>query len=179
MIKSSICIILSLFLLITSSWAKEEKTSIPHAIEKNLPLPTYPEEGGEWLNFEVDETTGVSFALSVSDLQVIDDDITRYMVAITSASGVRNIFYEGIRCITQEYKTYAYGNSQKTLHPKSRPTWRAVRSSNKGFMRFRPTLYKYYLCNAVNDKQLSRDFILQNLKDSSYVEHVHIDSFVN
>lgn len=179
MIKNSICIVLSAFLLISTAWAKEEKTTIPHAIEKSLPLPAYPEEGEEWLNFEVDETTGVSFALSVANLQVIDDDITRYMVAITSKSGVRNIFYEGIRCITKEYKTYAYGNSQKALHPKSRPTWRTVRSSNKGIMRFRPTLYQYYLCDAVNNKQLNRDFILQNLKDSSYIEQIHTDSFVN
>ena len=40
------------------------------------------------------------------------DDVMRYTVVVVSPNGARNVFHEGLRCLTDEVKTYAYASNQ-------------------------------------------------------------------
>ena len=60
------------------------------------------------LRFEVDSRSSLVYAIDPQTLSVSEADrVVRYVVVATSSSGVRNIFFEGIRCPTAQVKTYA------------------------------------------------------------------------
>jgi len=60
------------------------------------------------LRFEVDSRSALVYAIDPQTLSVSEADrVVRYVVVATSPSGVRNIFFEGLRCPTGQVKTYA------------------------------------------------------------------------
>lgn len=125
------------------------KSNVPPTPEKkwkeqSWQLPPYPDparlRGGE-LSIQ-----GSSFAYQVDldSLSIGNDGVVRYAIVITSPSGAQNVFYDGIRCQTAEYKTYAYG-SQGKWQAAAYPEWQSlelVRGS-----RHRVELFQYYLCD--------------------------------
>lgn len=50
------------------------------------------------------------FGVDPQTLQIGEDDVVRYVIIATSASGAQNVLFEGIRCKTTEVKTYARWN---------------------------------------------------------------------
>jgi hypothetical protein len=54
------------------------------------------------------------------------DSLVRYVMVATSASGVRNVMYEALRCSTGEFKTYARYSSDGKWSPVSNSQWRSV-----------------------------------------------------
>lgn len=73
------------------------------------PVPAPPAFNLErLLRFEVDARSSLVYAIDPQTLSVSETDrVVRYVVVATSPSGVRNIFFEGIRCPTAQVKTYA------------------------------------------------------------------------
>jgi hypothetical protein len=61
-----------------------------------------------------------------STIVVSDDGVVRYVIVMTNATGSVNAVYEGIRCITDEVKTYARWTSSGTWSLASNPQWKAV-----------------------------------------------------
>jgi hypothetical protein len=60
------------------------------------------------LRFEVDPNSSFVYAIDPQTVSVSPEDrVVRYVMVATSPSGVRNVFYEGIRCQTAQVKTYA------------------------------------------------------------------------
>jgi hypothetical protein len=59
------------------------------------------------LTFDVSSGSSMVYGVDPATLSITPDDIVRYVIVATSPSGVRNAFYEGIRCLSGEYKTYA------------------------------------------------------------------------
>jgi hypothetical protein len=60
------------------------------------------------LRFEVDPNSSLVYAIDPQTLSISPGDrVVRYVMVATSPSGVRNVFYEGIRCGTAQVKTYA------------------------------------------------------------------------
>jgi hypothetical protein len=53
--------------------------------------------------------------------------------------------YEGIRCATHEYRTYAYGTHDGKFSRAQSSSWTKITSS--GAMAHRYNLRRYYLCN--------------------------------
>ncbi|WP_082210078.1 CNP1-like family protein [Serpentinimonas barnesii] len=57
--------------------------------------------------FEVGVDSPLRFGLVPDALQLGADGVIRYVVVAQSASGAVNVLYEGLRCRTQEMRTYA------------------------------------------------------------------------
>jgi len=112
--------------------------------EEQTTLPRYPVQG-EMLPLAVDTANrSFSFFIDPKSISVGSDQVVRYAIAIESKSGGRNIFYEGMRCSTREYKLYATGGGDKRWHPLGNPQWRPIPSG--GVTRYRADLFRFYLC---------------------------------
>lgn len=89
---------------------------------------------------------GFDYALDPGSVSRGKDGVMRYIVMLTSASGVRNVLYEGLRCDTGEFRTYAFGSGTDGFHRIGRSDWRAVRRDGTGAYRW--VLYRRYLCSS-------------------------------
>jgi hypothetical protein len=54
------------------------------------------------------------------------DGVVRYVVVMRNGSGSTNASYEGIRCTTDEVKTYARTNSAGSWIAIATPRWRSI-----------------------------------------------------
>jgi hypothetical protein len=70
--------------------------------------------------------SALRFGVDPSTVSVGQDRIVRYVVVATSASGVVNALYEGIRCGTGEYKVYARHNPSGGWKVAKDSPWRAL-----------------------------------------------------
>jgi hypothetical protein len=111
--------------------------------EASVQLPSTP-KAENLVSFNVSPTATQSFAIDVSSLTVGTDGVIRYTLVATSASGAKNISYEGIRCQTYERKLYAFGQADGTWVRSRRNTWTAI----QGYAANRPhaALAKDYFC---------------------------------
>jgi hypothetical protein len=93
----------------------EEKASPPPAYSKTDLIP-------------IDMPRHVSLKIGVdpATVRVGEDGIVRYVVVMTNASGTVNAAYEGIRCLTDEFKTYARVGSSGEWTLVSDPQWKHV-----------------------------------------------------
>ncbi len=70
--------------------------------------------------------------------------VMRYTVAVVSKTGVRNIFYEGLRCATDEVKTYAYATNRGAFRRSGQSKWRPI--ANKGIRAYQDFLVNVVIC---------------------------------
>ena len=72
--------------------------------------------------------TFVSLKVGVdpSTIAVGSDGVVRYVIVMANATGSVNATYEGIRCITDEVKTYARWTSSGTWSLVNDPQWKAL-----------------------------------------------------
>lgn len=125
----------------------------------------YPEES------DLVEVSGSSayrnyqYLIDVESVQVGADGVVRYSLVIRSSSGSDNAFFEGIRCISNEIKTYAYGaadmDDKKKFVPRIKPGWK--KASSSGVRGYSETFIINYLCG-FNGKNIKRYEIIQNIK---------------
>jgi hypothetical protein len=88
-----------------------------------LPAPPLAEN---LLPFYVSPTATQSFAVDAKSLTVGADGVVRYTLVSTSASGVKNISYEGIRCQLLQKKLYAFGRTDGTWSRSRRDQWEPI-----------------------------------------------------
>jgi len=120
------------FDFIPKKW-KEAETVIPPLPEKQNLLP-----------FNVPNSPH-RYAIDSKSLSLnMSDNIARYTVVITTRTGTRNILYEGIRCDTRQFKTYAAAINDEAFTKISNPVWKNI--SSDGEHSFRKDLYRDYLC---------------------------------
>lgn len=113
--------------------------------ELDVPLPAFPEDGN-LIPFLIDDRgTGYTYKMDSKALSVGDDGVTRYTVVVESPTGAKNVFYEGVRCETEEYKTYAYGTSSGGFQKAYQPTWR--RMFKAGPRNYHSDLTRNFLCD--------------------------------
>ncbi len=112
--------------------------------EGKLTLPKYP-RSRHLMEFSVD-SAGAPFEYFIDreSLSIGQDYVVRFTVVIKSKSGAENVIYEGIRCDTREYKTYAYGSQDEKFQKASNPSWKILTRS--GGTAYRYELYASYLC---------------------------------
>jgi len=84
-----------------------------------------------------------------ASLSRLSDGVLRLTLVIESSGGTRNVFFDGIRCETREYTTYAVGKPDGSWLPIKRPEWRAIPyfPSNA----FRYALLKHYVCSKTGE----------------------------
>ncbi|MBT5230280.1 MAG: hypothetical protein HOM11_08375 [Methylococcales bacterium] len=103
--------------------------------------------------------TPFTYWIDPESIQEGTDEVVRYMILLRSSTGSENAFYEGIRCDTMEFKTYAYGVG-KRFQAKRNQQWMPIR--NSGSVRYRAELFQHYLCE--NKLPLDKDQIIRNIK---------------
>ncbi|BAZ93604.1 hypothetical protein TspCOW1_14570 [Thiohalobacter sp. COW1] len=120
-----------------------------------------PDEDQEWKELEVrlppfpeaDQfralpsqlpNTSLELQLDPDSIRVDEDGVIRYLLRIQSPSGAGNLFYEGLRCNTAQYRTYAYATSAERWQRMRGDDWQALDAG--GTTRFRRFLYRHYFC---------------------------------
>ena len=142
--------------------------------ETDIKIPPYPDDS-DLMDLEVDRPDdGFTYFLDEKSLSVSEKDyVVRYTMVIESERGTRNVFYEGIRCNTEEYKTYAFGagKGKVKLQARKKPEWKPV--SETGYTRFRAHMMQYYFCEWRLPRQ--RLIIVNKIKYAS--PGGHLDGF--
>lgn len=103
------------FLTDNPDW-KESEVPPPPAFDVN-----------KLVTFDVSKASSLVYGVDPAAITVsLSDSVVRYVVVATSPSGVRNVMYEGIRCATGEFKTYARYLSDGRWSPVVNPQWRSM-----------------------------------------------------
>lgn len=89
------------------------------------------------------------------------DRIARYTVVVESLSGVRNLFYEAIRCSEKDYKTYAYSIGKQAFRKMNTVVWRPI--TETGIKQYRQILFDHFVCHDSAVRNKAKD-IVQVLK---------------
>ncbi len=130
----------------------------PEWQEQKVVLPDYPrDEDLQSVPLQLSDFP-FQLALDRNSLVVGDDRVTRYTAVLETKDGVRNLFYEGIRCATGEYRSYAIGAGE-TLQPVLGSDWRPLRQL--GVERYRYVLARYYLCDEDRRPRAKREALIQ------------------
>ena len=79
---------------------------------------------GKLVTFEVNPNASLVYGVDPAAVRISQvDGIVRYVMVATSASGARNVLYEGIRCATGELKTYGRYAPESGWKMVSQPEW--------------------------------------------------------
>jgi len=115
--------------------------------EGNVVLPPYP-QAGNLLKVDID-TAGqpFNFYLDSKSIETTPTGVVRYTMVIESNSGAKNVLYEGMRCRTGEYRTYAYGTSNNSFSEARVSKWADILDT--GAMVHRDGLFKHYMCSDI------------------------------
>ena len=70
--------------------------------------------------------TSLKFGVDPASLVISKDGVVRYVMVASSASGATNAMYEGIRCATGEFKTYARATTAGQWNEVQDPQWRSL-----------------------------------------------------
>ena len=92
----------------------------------------------------------LKYYIDSKSVSVGKDRVGRYTVVIVSPSGVRNIFYEGIRCGVEQVRTYAYAIGKGSFNLMSGSKWQQILRSGANVHRYRDHLLSFYFCS--NDR---------------------------
>ncbi len=152
---------LSLALFVCSAWAQiDEEEPKPWLEEKAEPwkeqgykLPPYPREQDLAPLIASGLSLQHEYFIDLNSLSRGDDNVFRYTIVVSSASGARNIFHEGIRCLggvaiqaPALVKIYAYGSSSGEFRPARTSEWRRLRGN--GVYSYRRALADDFFCDA-------------------------------
>lgn len=108
-----------------TAWA-QPMLADPDWKESDVPPPAVF-DASKLIPVDVSSSTSLTFGVDPSTIRISDSDgIVRYVIVATSASGARNVMYEGIRCSTAEFKTYARYSPDGHWNPVLRPEWRSL-----------------------------------------------------
>ncbi len=128
------------------TWHEELPDEAEAWQEGRVRIPAYPKDKNlQAVDVEVPDSPYRYLVDTESVTIGKKDNVVRYSVVIESASGVRNVYYEGVRCRSWEYKTYAFGTTDGRLRPTKSGSWRFMHES--GVFGFRPQLAEKYFCN--------------------------------
>ncbi|MQY52263.1 CNP1-like family protein [Rhodocyclus gracilis] len=127
-------------------------------IEAKLPAPP---KDSSLIAFFVSASSANRFQVDGDSISVGADGVIRYTLVVTSASGVRNVSYEGIRCETAERRLYAFGRADGAWSKARGNMW--VKIQNSSLNRQHAALFTEYFCpigNPVADADEARKALL-------------------
>ena len=121
-LRGGVC--LALF-AVTSAYAQILKDDAQWA-ESDVPNPP-AFDVGKLVTFDVPTSPGLVYGVDPAAIQISrEDGVVRYVVVATSPSGARNVMYEGLRCATGEFKTYARYSPDGQWKAAPNAEWRTV-----------------------------------------------------
>jgi hypothetical protein len=110
--------------LSAGAWAQRDVELADWKEEAVPPPPAF--DTGKLLTFDVSQASSLTYGVDPATLRISKDGVLSYVMVATSASGARNILYEGIRCVTGEVKTYARSSPLGVWSPVAQPQWRSM-----------------------------------------------------
>ena len=111
--------------LSTSVWSQFAADE-PEWKESAIPSPP-AFDAGKLVGLEVSPNSSLVYGVDPASISITQSDgVVRYVMVATSASGARNVMYEGIRCSTGEFKTYARYSADGKWSLVSDPQWRSM-----------------------------------------------------
>ena len=90
------------------------------------PAPAFSQDGG--LRLDMPRHISVRVGIDPATIRVGADGVVRYVAIMRNSSGSVNAMYEGIRCATDEVKTYARVGSSGQWSALAEPAWKPVNS---------------------------------------------------
>lgn len=128
--------------------------------ETAVTIPGFPQDD-DLLEFSVDNpaTRNHTYLLDQKSLSIAEDFVARYSVVIRTQSGATNVFYDGIRCQTGEYKNYAFGVNGN-FYPNDSAAWVKIRGADF----FRKALLRGILCDEMTDSPKTVEQIIYQIK---------------
>ncbi|OGI48858.1 MAG: hypothetical protein A2151_00360 [Candidatus Muproteobacteria bacterium RBG_16_65_34] len=124
--------------------------------ESEVAIPAYPEEGN-LLPIPRQPGSTLKLYVDAGSVSRAPDRVLRFAFVVETPGGARNVFYDGVRCETGEYKTYAIGTSARVLQPVKDAKWRPI--PDRGSNAFRLRLFRDYVCDESGSARPVRDFI--------------------
>jgi hypothetical protein len=112
--------------------------------ESAIELPPYPDDR-DLLPVAMSNTATLKIYIDGKSISRAQDLVARFALIAESPSGARSVFYDGYRCETRQYKTYAIGTSQHTWSPVADPQWLTVPRAE--INAFRDVIYRRYVCD--------------------------------
>ena len=98
----------------------------PEWSESEVPPPP-AFNANQLVTVDVPASSQLVYGVDPATIQISNKDgIVRYVMVATSASGARNVMYEGLRCSTGEFKTYARYSPDGQWKSVTDPQWRSV-----------------------------------------------------
>lgn len=111
--------------------------------EREVPPPAAPRPEN-LTEIEVTNFPGREVLLDRTAFSVGPDEIVRYTLVATSASGLRQVSYEGIRCGPDEWRSYYLGRPDGGWSRDFTSQWQRVSNAGPGAIRF--LLAKAFFC---------------------------------
>jgi len=143
--------------------AQTRLDEVPSWVESETLLPTVLRTTG----LIPVETPGsdLRFGIDPASVTVGKDQVIRYVVVATSASGAINAMQEGVRCDTREVKTYARFHKDSGWRPVEGAAWRPL-SSGVAATRHSAIIARGGLCGINEDTGMPRDVtkVLRDLR---------------
>ena len=135
--------------------------------EDAVNIPDYP-DFDNLLKVKIDASLGqLDYFIDPESLSIGRDEVVLLTVVITSSRGAKNVVYEGYRCDTREYKTFAYGTSNKSFYTLPDSQWKAIMRSRGNTQDYRRELVTTYLCD-IYRLPLPKKEILRQIKYPSF-----------
>jgi len=106
------------------AWAQSNPDLLDQKESEVPPAPAF--DAGKLLLFDVSTGSSLVYGVDPATLRIGNDGIVQYVVVATSRTGARNVMYEGIRCSSGEFKTYARHSAEGGWRPVDNPEWRSV-----------------------------------------------------
>ena len=112
--------------------------------ESKVAVPPYPDDRN-LLPVPMNATDTLKIYVDSKSISRAADLVVRFSLVVESSSGARSVFYDGLRCGTRQYKTYAIGTANHRYEPVSNPQWRTIPRTE--INAFRDNLYRNYVCD--------------------------------
>jgi hypothetical protein len=130
--------------------------------DEEVALPEYPDtKKMKELNF-ARQGARYRFFIDPKTLRIADNDVVHYVLLLRSPSGSENLMYEGIRCQTGDYKTFAYGTRTGKFKALKKPRWKEITETSNNW--FRAELKRGYFCNPHRLEAVSVESILGRIE---------------
>lgn len=109
-------------------WAQNSLDNVDW-VELPVPPPPASYSTDHLIPLEMPSYVSVKVGIDPQSIVVGADGIVRYVVVMRNAAGSLNVAYEGIRCASDEVKTYARVSSSGAWAPVNGVEWKAVNSN--------------------------------------------------
>ena len=157
-------------LLLAASLGAHAQGKVEVAEWKEVEAPPPPAfDASRVLPFEVSAMSSLKFGIDPQTLSIGKDGILRYVMVATNSSGAMNAMYEGIRCSTGEYKTYARYYPGSGWNKASSAQWQPLRGTRS------TSTYYFSKQGGCPDSgpAVRIDEVLHELKRSTYIKFDH------